>query len=243
MKAISSLQAVFFDAGGTILNVRAPVGESYAEAVGRRGHPVDARKVEQAFHSAWKRSLERRQAANFVSNDDLLRDEWRKIVLDSLGGLVPPKIVSQAFEELYELFSGPDPWLVAEGVRETFGALKSEGIAVGLLSNWDRRLPGCLEKLGLGGCFDHQVISFEVGVEKPHPRIFQVAAKQAGCSPERLLMVGDSYEQDIAPARELGWHAIWLTGKKENMEDSVDTVESFGQVLRQIRRILVESGE
>ena len=44
-------------------------------------------------------------------------------------------------------------------------------------------------------------------------------------------MVGDSYEQDIAPARELGWHAIWLAGKREKMEEAVDTVEGFSQVL------------
>ena len=190
---------VFFDAGGTVLRLRAPVGEVYAAAVARRGHPVEARAIEPAFREAWRRSLERRRAAQYASSDAVLREEWRAIVAESFGGLVPAGVAAAAFEELYEYFSGPEPWLVAEGARETFGSLRASGVRLGLLSNWDARLPDCLERLGVGSWFDPQVISYAVGVEKPHARIFEEAARRAGAGPGRLVMVGDSLDLGHPP--------------------------------------------
>ncbi len=222
------------------MHVRSSVGQIYADAVARLGYPVDPERVEQAFHAAWKRSLERRRAANYISSNEVLRREWGMIVSDSFDGLVPPEMISIAFEELYDHFSGPDPWVVADGVIETFLELKSKGIAVGLLSNWDGRLPNCLEKLGILEFFDHLVISYEVGVEKPHSRIFEVAAKKTGARSDEILMVGDSFEQDILPARKFGWHTLWLTKEMPQKEGEfpVERVQNFGEVLAEIRALL-----
>ena len=60
------------------------------------------------------------------------------------------------------------------------------------------------------------LISFEVfsqdnlGIEKPDPRIFEVAFRKAGCEPCELLHVGDSLESDVAGAKAAGSKAIWL---------------------------------
>jgi putative hydrolase of the HAD superfamily len=213
-RAREPVRLVFFDVGGTILTVRPSVGHVYAEAAARLGYPVDPQGVNRAFRAAWGRSLARRRAAEYVSTDAILREEWRTIVADSFSGLVPEEIALRAFEELYEHFAGPEPWGLAAGAEETFRALKALGVRLGILSNWDRRLPLTLEKLGISRYFDLMVISYEVGVEKPHPRIFEEALRLAGGIPAGTAMVGDSLDQDIEPARALGWRTLWLGGEK-----------------------------
>lgn len=50
-----------------------------------------------------------------------------------------------------------------------------------------------------------------VGVEKPDPRIFEIALKKAGgIAPEQALHIGDSLRKDYVPARGLGMHALLL---------------------------------
>jgi putative hydrolase of the HAD superfamily len=227
----SSLRAVFFDAGGTILHVRDSVGKIYAAAAEKRGCRVDPGEVSLAFRTAWKKSLERRQGAGYKATDEILRQEWRQVVLDSFGGRLAGKAADEVFEELYDHFSGPDPWLVADGARETFAALKDRGIAIGILSNWDSRLPGCLEDLGILGYFDHLVISYQVGVEKPHRLIFEEACRVSRAPPGSLLMVGDSLEQDIRPAIELGWKALWFSREESEIQErKVLQVKGFREI-------------
>jgi len=50
--------------------------------------------------------------------------------------------------------------------------------------------------------------SKEVGLEKPDPAIFQLALSQSGCEPSQAVMIGDRLDNDIRPARLLGWKTI-----------------------------------
>jgi putative hydrolase of the HAD superfamily len=61
---------------------------------------------------------------------------------------------------------------------------------------------------------DHEVAGWVVsegaGIRKPDPRIFQLAAEQAGQSLEGAWMIGDSPEADIGGARAAGLPSVWL---------------------------------
>ena len=66
------------------------------------------------------------------------------------------------------------------------------------------------------------IASAEEGVEKPNPRIFQIALERANCLPENAVMVGDRLDNDIIPAKELGMKTIWVKqGFAEYKLDSV----------------------
>jgi putative hydrolase of the HAD superfamily len=65
-------------------------------------------------------------------------------------------------------------------------------------------------KLGLWEYTDALVTSEEVGVEKPHKEIFEVALKKIGLHSSDVCMIGDSYEKDIEGAVNLGIQAYWL---------------------------------
>lgn len=65
-----------------------------------------------------------------------------------------------------------------------------------------------LEKLGIIQYIDYIVTSEEAGDEKPSEKIFNLVFQKIGCSPQEILMVGDSYEKDILGAERMGMTAI-----------------------------------
>ena len=56
----------------------------------------------------------------------------------------------------------------------------------------------------------HWVASYEVGIRKPDPQIFQLAVRRTGVSPEATVYVDDRAEH-VAAARQLGLTAIQFT--------------------------------
>ena len=54
------------------------------------------------------------------------------------------------------------------------------------------------------------VVSEGVGLRKPDPAIFQVAAARAGQSLAGAMMIGDSAQADVGGARAAGVRAVWL---------------------------------
>jgi putative hydrolase of the HAD superfamily len=62
----------------------------------------------------------------------------------------------------------------------------------------------------LGSRFATIVISAELGIAKPDPRIFEVALGVLGAAPRDAAMVGDSLPRDVAGAHQAGLRAIWI---------------------------------
>ncbi len=82
---------------------------------------------------------------------------------------------------------------------------------LGLVSNYDH--PPYVKKLiadyGLGGFFQTVVISGDVGVKKPDPRIFDPALRQTGLRPCEVAYIGDT-EEDMAAAWSAGMMPVWI---------------------------------
>ena len=77
-----------------------------------------------------------------------------------------------------------------------------------ILSNADRSLRGRLEgELALHHLFDDIVVSAEVGMAKPQPEIFRLAADRLGLPPEACLFV-DDWDQNVEAARAVGMQAL-----------------------------------
>ena len=67
-----------------------------------------------------------------------------------------------------------------------------------------------LARSGLDAWFPVQVISREVGVAKPDPRIFAIALERLGVTAAEAVYVGDSPKHDIEGAHASGIKAVWL---------------------------------
>jgi HAD superfamily hydrolase (TIGR01662 family) len=81
---------------------------------------------------------------------------------------------------------------------------------LGVLANQETWIRETLARDGLDGFFDHWAISAEVGVDKPDPRIFEHALREAGLPPDRCVMIGDRLDNDIMAAKAQGMRTVWL---------------------------------
>lgn len=83
---------------------------------------------------------------------------------------------------------------------------------LGLLSNGN----SYPEKCGLENRFRFVVFAHDHGIKKPDPRLFKIALKQANCSKDEFLHIGDSIESDIIGAQRAGVKAVFLNRKNED---------------------------
>lgn len=88
-------------------------------------------------------------------------------------------------------------------------ALKVHGYVTGIVSNTNVfSVEHLKSRSEITKHIDFPVFSFEVGVIKPDKRIFRELLDRSGCEPWDVLMVGDSEDDDVIPARELGMKAV-----------------------------------
>ncbi len=109
-----------------------------------------------------------------------------------------------------------------------------ERYRLGIIANQPDSARQRLEKFGVLKYFDHLTISGEIGFSKPSPTIFRETLRMTGTSAEKCFMVGDKLTNDIAPAKKLGFHTVWVKqeygGMNRITDDSLKpdlTVDSF----------------
>jgi len=98
--------------------------------------------------------------------------------------------------------------------------LRSAGHPLAVLTNGSSdRQRDKLSATGLEQLFDVVVISGEVGLGKPDPRIFRRALAELGACPSDATMVGDNRAKDVDAARAVGLRAIWLNRDRHEATD------------------------
>ena len=101
---------------------------------------------------------------------------------------------------------------VYEDVELTLRELKDRGYRLIVISNVSSvdNLSIYLSRVGLRDYFEFLIASGTVGFEKPDSRIFELALKKAGVSPEEIVHVGDDYEADYLGAENTGLIGVLL---------------------------------
>jgi putative hydrolase of the HAD superfamily len=108
-------------------------------------------------------------------------------------------------------------------------ALAQRGVKLGVISNWDDRLRPLLAALNLTRFFASIVVSCELGVTKPDPRLFRQAAAELGVAPGELLHVGDSAVMDVAGAQGAG--AVGCRVRRRAAAAAVHEVRSLTELI------------
>ena len=100
---------------------------------------------------------------------------------------------------------------VLPGAAEALGRLCAAGIPRGYLSNiWPPFYERFAREFPEEAASPATFLSFRTGLLKPDPEAFRRALASCGADPGSSVMVGDTYENDIAPALALGMRAIWV---------------------------------
>ncbi|WP_405872122.1 MULTISPECIES: HAD family hydrolase [unclassified Streptomyces] len=132
--------------------------------------------------------------------------EWAQSIADGLAGMVPEE--STAWELGSALLESP---FSADRTVVSLLRRARTRLPLVLVSNATLRLEDDLTALGLADLADDVVNSARVGLAKPDPRIYRLAASLAGVRPERCLFVDDN-EQNVAAATALGMQGVHFHG-------------------------------
>jgi putative hydrolase of the HAD superfamily len=200
MMELKRIRAVSLDVGGTLIAARPSVGHIYAAVAAEFGvNGLEAAALDRLFAEVW------RSKGDF----DYTREAWYGIVRRTFGasaGALPAGF----YPAVYERFERADTWHVHDDVLPALEELASHGVPLAIVSNWDSRLRPLLADLKLAGYFDVIIPSCEVAFHKPDPVVFEMAVRQLGLPPERILHVGDHYQEDVEGARAAGLQALQL---------------------------------
>jgi len=146
-----------------------------------------------------------------------------------------PERVKAKTERL--IYRGWEPFFrdvkLYDGVRETLEKFRSEGLKLGLLSDFPPEKK--LEYLDIGKLWDVTLCSELTGRLKPDPAPFLELAKKLGVPCERILYVGNSVAYDVVGARGVGMKTA-LIAPRFRRSSTADFVFSD---YRQLRRYVL----
>jgi putative hydrolase of the HAD superfamily len=229
---LTKYKAVFFDVGGTLLRVHPSVGEVYTQHARTYGFSGDAADVDKQFRLQWK-AMGGIESLGCQSGMTIERKFWRDLVFsvfEHFGGL---QDFENYFEQIYDAFRKKDCWRVYEDVLQSgiLEKLKQRGAVLGVVSNWDSRLPETLDAMGLARHFDFILASTVVGSAKPDQKIFEMALQQSGVRSEQACHIGDEPLTDIKGARQAGVDAILIDRTGRHADFSSPKVCSFMEMV------------
>ena len=209
---------VFFDVGGTLIEVSPSVGHVYSAACGQLGAQVEPATLQRAFDRAWVelgKSVPR-GANRYDIYPGGETEWWERVSSFAFDHCSVPVSQRPSVDALRAVFARADAWRLYPETHEVLEDLRARGCRLGVISNWDSRLPGLLGTLGLAAHFDAVITSAGAGVEKPHPAIFTAAMKALSAEPSRSVHVGDRLDEDYTGARQAGLRALLLNRNSAN---------------------------
>lgn len=117
-------------------------------------------------------------------------------------------------------------------------AMLDQEYNLGLVSNYYGNVVTILKEIDLHKYFNAIIDSSVVGIRKPDKKIFEIALNKLNGKPEETIVVGDSYKNDILPAKELGCITVWLKGKGWNNHDNTDKADIVIASLKDLKNVL-----
>ncbi|MFJ4714067.1 HAD family hydrolase [Streptomyces sp. NPDC088785] len=132
--------------------------------------------------------------------------QWVESIVAALAGRVPPERARELGRAL-----AASPFRADARVVALLRRVRAAGVPLVLVTNATVRLEDDLAEMGLTGLADHVVSSARLGVVKPDPKIYEIAASLAGAAFERCLFVDDTVE-NVEAAVALGMTGVHFRG-------------------------------
>jgi putative hydrolase of the HAD superfamily len=186
----AELDAVTVDGFGTLVQLVDPV-PALARALRKLGIEREAGVVRHAFET--EVAYYRPAAVNGRDPQSLaaLRLECTRVFLEAAnaGAEVEPG-------SFVDSFMGAIAFEPIPGALEMLAGLRSRGLELAVVSNWDVGLAEHLERIGAASLFSAIVTSADAGAAKPDPAVFRLALERLGVDQARALHVGDEPQDE-----------------------------------------------
>ena len=184
-----SLRAVFFDLGGVIVRTeyQAP-RQQLAEKFG-----MDYEDIDKIVFTGGNHSSHARATLGEITEEEHWRNVMRVL-----------KRPANEYERIRDEFFAGD--VIDLNILSFLRSIKPK-YKVGLISNAWSGLRAYIQREKFADAFDHMIISAEVGVAKPDPKIFQFALDQLQVKASEAIFV-DDVRENIEACEKLGMKSI-----------------------------------
>lgn len=204
------LETVSLDFGGTLAYEVKDDHIVFYEILSELGYKVDVEQLKDVFRSVrdWWR-WEKVKTGKLWNEEAFI--ELIQHMISALRLPNPRKLALQ----VSELWPHRVVFRAYEDVEPALKELKKRGFRFIIISNVSslRNLSIYLSRIGLESYFDLLVASGSVGYEKPNPEIFKLASKMSNTPLEKMMHIGDSYENDYLGAESVGIMGVLLDRK------------------------------
>lgn len=232
--AVNDLSAILFDVDDTLFSTT-----DFARSARRNAVRAMLGAGLRASEGEVLRELEevlREFGSNYERHYDKL---LTRLPSESVEGINPALIVAAGVVAYHDTkFRELEPF---DDVRPFLRAAGEAGLRLGTVTHGlTLKQAEKLTRLGLVDLLDPEAIfiSDQVGISKPNPKLYAVAARRLGLEPSRCMVVGDNLANDIAPARHLGMRTVWaFRAAKEGQDLAIRPDHRVGD-FHELARIL-----
>ncbi len=233
------IRAFFFDIDGTFYNYKA--AQEYAvnelSVMANRLTNIPPELFRKLYYRVYKDVI----ALSEKEGPDIFRKEIMLRRVFSISTFhASDRIIKFLAEKYYEKILKKT--VAFEDARETLIFLKNYGFKLGVISDGFREIQlARLKKLGLLDLFDDDsvVISEDIGVNKPSPKIFLEAFRRLNVYPQESVVVGDNLVKDNKTAKKLGALTIWINRYMSHSLMNTPEVDYADFMVRNLREICI----
>ncbi len=194
---MNNQKAVIFDINGTLWGISSPekrAMKKFNVGYSLEQHRAVQRAVCGAIFTDWPSYL-----SDFAKSLGI-EDNWdNKIRLAHIN-----------YSELERAITG-----IPEGMLEILSGLKGEGYKLATVSNCYPPTREFLDQTRISDIMDFMLLSYENGITKQSPEIYDKVLENLRVSPENAIMIGDSLGSDIKRAGGRGIAGIWIFDPSE----------------------------
>lgn len=198
------IRACVFDAYGTLFDFASAAAEC-ADVLGEQAAPLSALWRDKQLQYTWLRAVQGRHADFWQVTGDALDFALEALRLGQPG----------LRERLMKLYLTLDAF---PEVPPVLRSLKAAGLTTAILSNGSpAMLQAAIENAELSALLDLTLSVEEVGVYKPHPKVYQLAVDRLAQMPEAILFLS-SNAWDAYAASAFGMRTIWCNRYGQSRE-------------------------
>jgi HAD superfamily hydrolase (TIGR01549 family) len=219
---------IFFDLGQTLVDEWEfidYVDHKLLEALNGFGAKIDLRNY-------------RAVRDNVIRNRKIGNGSVRELIIE-ICNLITPRGYERIIADRLE-------YDIDEGRRKLFKlyydayqtlSVLSKNYKLGIIANQSKDILQLLDKFKFKDLFKVIILSSEVNIQKPDPKIFQLAMDLAANDSKYYVMIGDRLDTDISPANKLGMKTVRYTDSLFKLQEPIDESETATYVVNSLSEI------
>jgi len=210
------IEVVFLDIGGVLYR-----DDGYREALRRALREAGGAFTDDVFDAAY-RACRRAQSGSF-------RARLTRTFLGPDGDVAGVEARAEPWWRYTQDDLEPDAIPTLETLSGRY--------RVGVIANQPAAVRDAMRRDGVDRFVEVWAVSDDVGLDKPDPRLYEHAVREAGVAPERAAMAGDRLDYDVRPARTAGMRAVWVLRGEAPDDPTPEQLAEADAAIRSLREL------